>query len=36
MPAREKDVAAFMTAQASVAKKFEEFMEFFNDVPSEL
>ncbi|CAM9202320.1 unnamed protein product [Ectocarpus sp. 8 AP-2014] len=36
VPAREKDAAAFMTAQASVQKKFEDFMELFNDVPSEL
>ena len=35
-PAREKDVEAFSTAQASVEKKFEDFMELFNDVPSEL
>ncbi|CAB1121181.1 unnamed protein product [Ectocarpus sp. CCAP 1310/34] len=36
VPAREKDAAAFMKAQASVQKKFEDFMELFNDVPSEL
>lgn len=35
-PAREKDAKAFMAAQASVEKKFEDFMEYFNDVPSEL
>ncbi|CAN0020112.1 unnamed protein product [Ectocarpus sp. 6 AP-2014] len=36
VPAREKDAAAFMKAQASVQQKFEDFMELFNDVPSEL
>lgn len=36
VPAREKNTEAFMTAQASVEKKFEEFMELFNDVPAEL
>ncbi|CAN0041334.1 unnamed protein product [Pylaiella littoralis] len=36
VPAREKNTGAFMTAQASVEKKFEEFMELFNDVPAEL
>eukprot|EP00904_Undaria_pinnatifida_P008763 jgi/Undpi1/5016/HiC_scaffold_19.g08368.m1 len=35
-PAREKDSEAFMAAQASVEKKFEDFMELFNNVPSEL
>lgn len=35
-PAREKNSEAFLTAQASVEKKFAEFMELFNDVPSEL
>ncbi|CAN0486305.1 unnamed protein product, partial [Ectocarpus sp. 12 AP-2014] len=29
VPAREKDAAAFMKAQASVQKKFEDFMELF-------
>lgn len=36
IPARENNVEAFLAAQASVEKKFEEFMEMFNDVPSEL
>ncbi|CAM9691369.1 unnamed protein product, partial [Hapterophycus canaliculatus] len=36
VPAREKNAEAFMTAQVSVEKKFAEFMELFNDVPSEL
>eukprot|EP00903_Cladosiphon_okamuranus_P017956 g16520.t1 len=35
-PAREKDTETFMMAQVSVQKKFEDFMEYFNDVPSEL
>ncbi|CAM9642536.1 unnamed protein product [Scytosiphon promiscuus] len=36
VPAREKNAEAFLTAQVSVEKKFAEFMELFNDVPSEL
>lgn len=35
-PAREKNTEAFLAAQASVEKKLEDFMELFNDVPSEL
>lgn len=36
VPAREKNVEAFNMAQASVEKKFGEFMDLFIDVPSEL
>lgn len=36
VPARDKDVEAFLAVQGSVDKKFNDFMELFNDVPSEL
>lgn len=35
-PAREKNIDGFLAMQASVQKKFDEFVELFNDVPSEL
>lgn len=36
VPARERNVDAFIAALDSVEKKFDTFLELFQDVPSEL